>query len=159
MEIIAFSPPFLKTQKQIILAENPKDILHSTSISFGIVTQDDTRGHYNETIFLALCGWLMASSASIHLAAVFPGTAPQVIEASGVKPVTLSAKGGKLWKPTIDGTPFYVQTCILRKKMQLVLTQTCISFGDVRFGIIDDLRLVLTPAASILSATEIPPVD
>lgn len=158
METIQFLPPFLKTHKQIIFAPSQKDLSHSTSISYGIVTQDDTRGHYNETIFLALCGWLMASSASIHLAVVFPNTAPQVIEANGVKPITLSSKGGKLWKPAVSGTPFYVQTQILKKKMQLVLTKTCISFGDVQFGVIDDLKLVLTPSASIFTATEIPPV-
>ena len=125
----------------------------------GFVSTKDTAGHYNETLFLAMCGYLMASSASVHLAMLFPSTAPQVIEANGVKPLTFSdAKENQLWKPSKQGTPFFVESRILKKKMQLVVMETKVSFGTIMFGTINELKLVLTPKESIRSTKEIPSI-
>ncbi len=157
MRIIDFAPPFLKIHRMVIGAPNPSDPLHSKSLSMGVVTQADTEGHYNRTIFLALCGQLMASSASIHLAHLFPNSAPQVIKANGVKPVTFSDVDGQLWQPSKKGTRFFVESEITRKKMQLVLMKTSISFEGVHYGVIDELRLVLMPASSISFSKELPP--
>lgn len=86
MKVIDFTPPFLKTEKIAVLSTDRGSILNTRSVGMGFVTPKDTFGHYNETIFLAMCGWLMASTASVFLAMLFPTTAPQVVEANGIKP-------------------------------------------------------------------------
>lgn len=158
MKIIDFAPPFLKIQKMVITtSRESRTILQTKSLGIGLLTQVDTAGHYNETIFLALCGQLMASAASIHLAALFPESAPQVIEANGVKPIIVSQKDIRVLKPAKEGTPFFVESNLVRKKMQLVVTTSKISFCDVQYGIIEELKLILTPKSSMHSAVEIPP--
>ncbi|MBI1976919.1 MAG: response regulator [Candidatus Omnitrophica bacterium] len=157
MEAIDFTPPFLKVEKILLLGRDHRDLPNVKGLAMGFVSTKDTAGHYNETLFLAMCGYLMASSASVHLAILFPSTAPQVIEANGVKPLVFSdAKENQLWKPSQTGTPFFVESRILKKKMQLVVMETKVSFGRVMFGIIQELKLVLTPKESIWSAKEIP---
>jgi hypothetical protein len=157
MKIIDFSPPFLKIQKMVITTSGDSQaILQSRSLGMGLLTQADTDGHYHETIFLAVCGQLMASAASIHLAALFPKSAPQVIEANGVKPLAVFPKGMKLLlNPAKDGTLFFVESSLVRKKMQLVVATSRISFCDIQYGVIEELKLILTPASSIRSAVEI----
>lgn len=157
MEVIDFTPPFLKTEKILLFGRDRRDLPNVKGLAMGFISTRDTAGHYNETIFLAMCGYLMASSASVHLAILFPSTAPQVIEANGVKPLIFSdAKENQLWKPSKTGTPFFVESRILKKRMQLVVMETKVSFGPVMFGIINELKLILTPKESIWSAKEIP---
>ncbi len=159
MEVVDFTPPFLKAEKILLFGRDRRDLPNVKGLAMGFISTKDTAGHYNETIFLAMCGYLMASSASVHLAILFPSTAPQVIEANGVKPLVFSdAKENQLWKPSKTGTPFFVESRILKKKMQLVVMETQVSFGKVMFGIINELKLILTPKESILQAQEIPPL-
>lgn len=101
MKQIDFTPPFLRIDKMIIFDVNKNSILDSTSLAMGKITLQDTVGHYNDTIFLAMCGLLMSSSAPIHLAVLFPSTAPEVVEANGVK-----AEEKGIWKPADEGTIF-----------------------------------------------------
>lgn len=156
MGLIDFTPPFLRIDKIIVFNQNKKTPFQSSSLGIGVVTPRDTAGHYNETIFLAMCGWLMASSASVHLAALFPSDeAPQVVEANGVKPLP-SMEGKNLWKPARKGTAFFVETAIIKKKMQLVRMRTMITFGNILFGTIEELKLVLTKKEAIWSAKEFP---
>lgn len=153
MKIIDFTPPFLKIDK-IIIFDRKDSLVQTTSLGAGIVTTKDTSGHYNDTIFLAMCGMLMATSASIHLAVLFPPKAPQVIEASGVKPL-LSIQNNGMWRPSNKGTSFLVETNILRKKLQLVIVKTNVTFGKILYGTIEELKLVLTQKESIHHAKEI----
>lgn len=155
MAVIDFEKPFLKTEKFIIGTILEKDRTQSYGIGMGIVTLDDTRGHYNDTIFLAFCGWLMASTASIHLAVLAPKTAPQVIEAIGVKPI-FSPQNKNVWKPHPDGTRFFVETRIIKKKLSLAVVNTDITFGDIRYGTVDELKLLITPRESIFQAKNFP---
>ncbi|MEW6170353.1 MAG: hypothetical protein AB1472_02170, partial [Candidatus Omnitrophota bacterium] len=85
MEIIDFTPPFLKIQKIAVLGSNREDIYSIKGIATGILTFEDTNGHYNNAIHLAQCGQLMASAASIYLAILFPSTAPQVVKVDQIK--------------------------------------------------------------------------
>ncbi|MFH0925577.1 MAG: PilZ domain-containing protein [bacterium] len=159
MKIIDFHPPFLKVDKMVVLGgRNKEDVLQSKAIAMGKVTTKDTAGHYNDTIFLALCGLLMASAASIHLATLFPSTAPQVIEASGVKPLKLLNQPKKIWKPSFNGTNFLVETTINNKKLQLTIMNTKITFGKILYGTIEVLKLILTQKESIFLAQEFPPL-
>jgi len=87
LKTIDFHPPFLRVEKMMIFDTPHHSFCHSKSLGMGRITTKDTYGHYNDTIYLAMCGWLMASSASIHLAFLFPTTAPQVIEANKVRPI------------------------------------------------------------------------
>jgi len=154
MKCIDFEPPFLIINKMIVFGGEPGSVVQSKSLAVGVITPENTVGHYNNTIFLAMCGWLMASSASVHLAVLFPETAPQVIEANGVKP--LLTGGDVLWKPSAKGTPFFAETTILKKKLQLVIAETKISFSDIQFGMIKELKLILTQKESIWEAKELP---
>ncbi len=158
MGVIDFAPPFLKIQKIVILSPDRRDILQTKSLGMGVVTPKDTAGHYNETIFLAMCGWLMASAASVFLAMLFPTTAPQVVEANGIKPLPLSEEAKGLWKPAPSGTAFFVESTIIKKRLQLIIMKTTISFDNVLYGVIEELKLVLTPKGSIWSARPFPPL-
>lgn len=156
MGVIDFAPPFLKIQKIAVLSIDRRSILQTKSLGMGIVTPQDTAGHYNETIFLAMCGWLMASAASVFLAILFPTTAPQVIEANGVRPFPLLEEAKELWKPASSGTTFFVESTIIKKRLQLIIMKTTISFDNILYGVIEELRLVLTPKGSIWSARPLP---
>jgi len=155
-QVIDYSPPFLKVEKIIIAGDRTGDPCHSRSLATGRIGQDETAGHYNNSIFLALCGQLMASSTSIHLAALFPKTAPQVIEASGVKPVDLSS-ATKLLRPAKQGSVFFIDSQIIRRKLRLVSATTNIYFGDIHYGVIEDLKFLLAPASVLRSIAELPP--
>ncbi|MBU0571679.1 MAG: hypothetical protein KJ995_06830 [Candidatus Omnitrophica bacterium] len=156
MNIVDFTPPFLRIEKMIVFG-NEEQIIGTRSIGMGIISQKDTDGHYNKTIYLAMCGWLMASSASIHLGVLYPKTAPQVVKADGVMPLQLPNNKKGLWQPSFDGTAFFVETQIKNKKLQLAIAETKISFGDILYGTIEDLKLVLTPKQSILATKTLPP--
>lgn len=158
MGVIDFAPPFLKIQKIAVLSTDRRSILQTKSLSMGIITPQDTAGHYNETIFLAMCGWLMASAASVFIAILFPTTAPQVIEANGVRPLPLLEEAKGLWKPAPPGTTFFVESTIIKKRLQLVVMKTTISFDNVFYGVIEELKLVLTSKGSIWSARPFPPL-
>ncbi len=158
MKILSLSPPFLKIQKIIVTSDDSQGILQSKSLGMGMITQADTKGHYNELISLALCGQLMASTAAIHLAALFPKSAPQAIEVNGIKPHLSALKEGGLWKPSMQGTTFFAEASIVKKKMQLVWITTKISFGKIPYGIIEELKFVLIPEKALNSAAEIPSV-
>lgn len=138
MEIIDFTPPFLKISDMVLFAGKDESLSNSSSIATGIISPRDTKGHYNESIFLSLCGGLMASSASIHLAIIFPETAPEVIEANGVKPIDKN-----IWKPAESGTRFWVESVIIKKKMNLVITYPKIYFGALPYAVVDELKLML----------------
>ena len=154
METIELSPPFLKIHKVVIAGSDTTNVLRSRSLGVGVVTQADTEGHYNKLLSLALCGQLMASTAAIHLAALFPKSAPQAIEVNGIQPLGPSAKD--LWKPSVQGTPFFAEASIIRKKMQLVSMTSTISFGAVQYGAIDTIKFALLRETSLSSALEIP---
>lgn len=156
MKVIDFTPPFLKTEKIVVLSTDRGSILDTKSLGMGFVTPKDTSGHYNETIFLAMCGWLMASTASVFLAMLFPTTAPQVVEANGIKPFPLLGEDKRLWKPASSGTVFFVESVILKKKLQLVIMKTTITFDNILYGVIEELKLMLTPKESIWSAKVFP---
>lgn len=156
MKVIDFTPPFLKTEKIVVLSTDRGSILETRSLGMGFVTPKDTFGHYNETIFLAMCGWFMASTASVFLAMLFPTTAPQVVEANGIKPFPLLGEEKGLWKPSPAGTAFFVESVILKKKLQLVIMKTTIAFDNILYGTIEELKLMLTPKESIWSAKPIP---
>lgn len=151
-EIIDFSPPFLKIDKVAVLGFNRSDFLQTKALGTGLITPKDTAGHYNDTIFLAFCGRLMASLASIHLAILFPETAPQVIEANGVR-----SEDRRVWKPSPQGTRFLVETNIVKRKLQLIVTSVKLSFDGIPYGVVDELKLFLTPKESIWEAKELPP--
>ncbi len=53
MEIIDFTPPFLKIEKIAIFGFDRKNIFQNKSIATGILTIEDVKGHYNDAIFLA----------------------------------------------------------------------------------------------------------
>lgn len=158
MEVIDFEPPFLKIEKAIVFDSFTNGSpTHEKGITTGVVTLEDTKGHYNDTMFLALCGWLMASSASVHLAILSPKTVPQVIEANGVRPLLSLDNKKHIWKPAPEGTRFFVETQILRQKLRLAIVTTTITFSNVLFGVVDELKLIIDPRESILNATPFPP--
>lgn len=156
MNIIDFKPPFLKVNKIAILGSVNDDVVKKTALGMGVITPADTDGHYNDTIFLALCGWLMASVSSIHLAVLFPSSAPQVIEANHVKPLKLVSQPNAIWKPSSQGTVFLVESHIERRKLQLFVMRTRITLGTIQFGVIEELKLVLTDRKSIFLARDFP---
>lgn len=151
MKVIDFEPPFLLVQKMAIFASDRQNILDIKSVGMGILTTNDTKGHYNDTIFLAKCGQLMASAASIYLAILFPSTAPQVIQADGVRPVEK-----EIWKPAEQGTLFWVEVAVIKKKLNLVSVGTRIFFDNILYGKVDELKLFLTPKESVWSAKQLP---
>lgn len=155
MKTIDFTPPFLRIEKIIVFGDE-NNIIGSHSIGMGMLTQKDTAGHYNKTIYLAMCGWLMASAASVHISILYPETAPQVVKADGVMPLQLPTDKKGLWQPSSDGTVFFVETKVKNKKLQLVIAETKISFANVLYGTIRDLKLMLTPKQSILTAKTLP---
>ncbi|MEW6170891.1 MAG: hypothetical protein AB1472_04980, partial [Candidatus Omnitrophota bacterium] len=138
MKIIDFTPPFLKINKIIIFNVDKNQINQTFGLGMGVITSKDTSGHYNETIFLALCGWLMASAVSIHLAVLFPSAAPEVIEAKGVRPIEKD-----IWKPPAKGTIFWVETHVIEKRGQSVMMKTRISFDKIPYGVADESKSIL----------------
>lgn len=138
MEIVGFTPPFLKIDKIIIFNADKNRIDQTFGLGMGVITPKDTSGHYNETIFIAICGWLMASAVSIHLAVLFPSTAPEVIEAKGVKPIEK-----EIWKPPSKGTNFWVETRVIEKRGQSVMMKTRISFDKIPYGVADESKSIL----------------
>lgn len=156
---IDFHPPFLKTEKLVIFKEiSDYGITNFRSIGMGMVYPNDTKGHYNFTIYLAMCGWLMASTASVHLAIINPKTAPQVVEADKVRPYK-GLGDYVVIKPRPQGSTFWVETVITKTKLKFVLTVTNIVFGEVLYGTIEALRFMITPKDSIWRAKEIPEYD
>jgi len=151
-EIIDFIPPFLRVEKMVVFGPDKKNILQSRSIATGILTLEDVKGHYNDTIFLAMYGLLMASSASVYLATLFPSTAPQVVEVDRIKP----SRDRVLWKPSVGGSRFFVETCIIKKKLQLVLADTRLISGEVFMGEVSRLKLILAPKDHIWEAKKLP---
>lgn len=156
LKTIDFHPPFLRVEKMMISDTAHHSVANSKSLGMGHITTKDTHGHYNDTIYLAMCGWLMASSASVHLAFLFPTTAPQVVEANKVRPILKGNAKNIVWKPSVKGTPFFVETTVLKKKMQLLVVMTKITFGNILYGTIEELKLVLTDKKSIWAAKEVP---
>ncbi len=155
MQVLDFKPPFLKVER-IVVTDRSGSPHSSRSLAMGHISEADTRGHYNSSIFLALCGQLMASAVSIHLATLFPNTAPQVIEASGVKPIDLSS-ATTLLRPSKQGATFFVDSQIVRKKLKLIWTASNIYFGSLHYGIIEDLKFILAPDSILRSVTDLPP--
>jgi hypothetical protein len=153
--LLQFSPPFLRTENMVIFGD---DALGSSSIGVGTVYPEDMEGHYNDTVYLAFAGRLMPSSATIHLAHYFPNTSPQAVEGENIR-MDKEALNGGLLQPKKGGSKFYVETRVTKKKMALVLVETSIMFGKSRFGMIQNLRFVLTEKDSIYKAIIIPDVD
>ena len=153
-KVVDFSHPFLKTDKIIIFGS---EINGSRSIGIGKVFPQDVLGHYNSTIYLALAGRLMPSTATIHLAYFFPETSPQAIEGVSIR-MEKNAFNNGLIQPQEKGSTFYVETVVTKKKLNLVIVQTRIIFGQARFGLIENLRFVLAEKHSIYKATLIPEV-
>ena len=152
--IVEFHRPFLKTDKLIIFGDN---FGNSSSIGIGYVYPEDVSGHYNNTIYLALAGKLMPSTATIHLAYFFPQSSPQAVEGNSIR-MDKNAFNGGLIQPKKDGSIFFVETIIIKKKLNLILVRTNIMFGSAYFGLIEDLRFVLTEKDSIKRAVSIPDV-
>ena len=150
---IDFHPPFLRTEK-IAIFKNNSGIVNYRSLGMGTIFPKDTNGHYNSTIYLAMCGWLMASTSSVHLAYNYPNTAPQVVEADKVKPLK-SLEGENILKPRLIGTTFWVETVIRKTKMKFVLATARIGFGNILYGTIEDLKFIITPKESIWAAKEV----
>lgn len=61
-----------------------------------------------------------------------------------------------MWKPAPSGTAFFVDSVILKKKLQLVIMKTTIAFDNIIYGVIEELKLMLTPKESIWSAKPVP---
>lgn len=152
MKTIDFTLPFLKIEKMAVLGSNRQNIFNLKGLATGILTTNDTKGHYNDTIFLAQCGQLMGSAASIYLAILFPTTAPQVIEVDSIRP----SKDKTLWKPSLKGSRFFIETHILKKKMQVIIVNVRITFGEIFMGEVERLKLILTAKNSIWGAKELP---
>ena len=154
MEAIDFTPPFLKIERMVILGMDDDSIIQSKGISIGKMTQQDTEGHYNNTVFLAYCGRLMGQAASSHLGVLFPDTAPQVVKVDRIRPIRSS--GNIIWKPNKEGSIFIIETIIIKKKLQVIIVDSRVSFGDLVFGIANNATIVLTPKESIYTAKELP---
>ncbi len=155
MKVIDFSPPFLKIDKMVVLDFGKQNFPNTVSIGTGVLTINDTKGHYNDTIFLAQCGWLMASSSSVYLAILFRSTAPQVVEVGRIR----LSNDGMLRQPTIHGSRFFIESRIVKKKLKMVVVNSRIFFEDIFVGEIDNLKLVLAPKDSIQEAKELPSWD
>lgn len=154
IKIIDFFPPFLRTDKLIIFG---KDIVGSRSIGIGKVKKDDMEGHYNNTVYLAFAGRLMPSTTSIHLAYFFPNSAPQAIEGQSIR-VEKNIYNNGLIIPSNEGSDFFVESIVLKKKLNLIYVETHIFFGNARFGLIEGLKFFLADKKSIYSAVTIPDV-
>lgn len=152
MKTIDFTPPFLKIEKMVVLGFDRQSIFNIRGLGIGMLTTNDTKGHYNDTIFLAQCGQLMGSAASIYLAILFPSTAPQVIEVDSIRP----SRDKTLWKPSLSGSRFFIETHILKKKMQVIIVNVRIFFGEIFMGEVERLKLILTPKDYIWGAKELP---
>ena len=150
MEAIDFTPPFLQIEKMIILG-NGSEREKTKSIGTGVITQQDTDGHYNKTIYLALCGKLMGMAASVHLGLLYPHTAPQVVEVGRIIPTEKD-----IWRPSDKGSIFVVEAQVMRQKLHLVVMEVKISFGEMIMGTVNDLKLILTEKDSIFSAKDLP---
>jgi hypothetical protein len=151
---VDFFDPFLRTEKLVIFGD---DIVGSASIGIGTVFIEDLVGHYNNTIYLAFAGRLMPSTATIHLAHFFPNTCPQAVEGKSIR-MDKEAMNGGLLQPKKEGTIFYVESIVTKKKLNLVLLETNIMFGQAKFGLIENLKFVLTDKNSIYNAITIPDV-
>ena len=79
----------------------------------------------------------MASAVSVHLAALFPGTAPEVVEAENITPVEKS-----IWKPVKGGSYFWVETVILEECLEKVIVRTRLFFGGGFYGVVEKARVV-----------------
>ena len=153
-KIVDFHPPFLRTEKLVIFGDDP---VGSSSIGIGVVLPSDVEGHYNKTIYLALAGRLMPSTATIHLAHFFPKTSPQAIEGKSIR-MDKNAINNGLIQPRERGSTFYVETIVTKKKLNLVLVETHIMFGQAKFGLIENLKFVLTEKRSIYNTVVVPEV-
>lgn len=152
MDLIDFRPPFLKFSRYVLFADGP-GIERTRGLGVGVVTTADTAGHYHDTIFLALCGGLMGCAGAVHLSALFPSSAPQAVAGDGVK-----ALGGALrnpLRPGPEGAPFFVETRVLNRRSQLVLMESKVTFGDVLFGTVEKLKMVVMPRDSIVRFREV----
>lgn len=153
--IVDFHEPFLRTDHMLIFGD---DIVGSSSIGVGRIYPEDMVGHFNTTVYLAFAGRLMPSTATIHLAYFFPETAPQAVEGESIR-MAKDAFNGGLIQPKKEGTIFYVETIVKKKKLNLVLVETNIMFGKASFGLIENLRFLLTEKNSIYKAVVAPDVD
>lgn len=154
MRVIDFTPPFLKIEKIVVFGDI-NDVEESISLGMGVVDEANISGYYHGEISLGTSGWFMAHSASIHLAALYPDTAPQVVKADGVENLVLSLdrkESTNLWKGKIR---FWVVSRIKKKKMKLFFVETKLFLKDVLYGKVEELRMVLTPRKSIWAARPI----
>lgn len=154
MEAIDFRPPFLRIEKMVILGTDDNSVLKSKAISIGTMTQEDTEGHYNNTVFLAYCGRLMGQAASAHIGLLFPNTAPQVVKVDRIRPI--KSQDTSIWKPNREGSIFLIESVIIKSKLQVSVVDSRFSFGDLVFGIANNATIVATPKESIYKAKELP---
>lgn len=138
INMVGLKPPFLKLEKMVIFDIKKYPYIQSASLAIGIVLPTDTVGHYYNTIFLAMCGWLMDSAVSSHLAILFPATSPRIIEAKGIIPMEK-----KVWKPSKQGTLFFVETVIIGKVRESVTMKSAISFDNIFYGVVDESKAIL----------------
>ncbi|MDO8675577.1 MAG: hypothetical protein Q7K71_05635 [Candidatus Omnitrophota bacterium] len=157
MTVLAFTPPFLRANKIIIFKSDNSRPECTSSIVVGSISRQDTKGHYNETIYLALAGLLMPSSGTVHVAFQYPEFTPQAVEAEHVFLANGALNNG-LIQPRKEGTTFYAETRIIKKKLQLVFGTTKIFFGVSAFGEITSVKFYLTNKDLIWKAVEVPEV-
>jgi hypothetical protein len=153
-KLVEFHNPFLRTDNMVIFGD---EIVGSASIGVGTAYPEDMEGHFNKTVYLAFAGRLMPSTSTIHLAYFFPKTAPQAVQGESIR-MAKDAFNNGLIQVKKEGTVFYVETVVKKKKMNLVLVETNISFGQAKFGLIENLRFVLTDKESIYQAIVAPDV-
>ncbi len=151
-KIIPFKPPFLRIEKIATFNFGNNDKKYTESVGMGIVTKEDTKGHYNDSIYLAMCGKLMGQTASIHSAILFRDYLPQVVEVNMIKP----ARDSKLWKPIEDGNYFFINSKIIRKKLNVVIVNVKIFFGDIFVGEVEGLKIALLSKHILDDLKELP---
>ncbi len=154
-QVIDFKPPFLKIDKVITFDSYEKgNFVTKKSLSVGRLYIEDVDGHFNNTIFLAKCGQLMGQAASILIGALNPGTAPQVVEVDRIQPILSDEY---LWQPRKEGSIFFVESEVRRRRLHISIVNVLVSFGDILMGKVEGLKLILTPKESIWTAKELPP--
>jgi len=151
-KIIPFKPPFLSIEKIVTFNSAVESNKYAESVGSGIVTKEDTKGHYNDSIYLAMCGKLMGQTASIHSAILFRDYLPQVVEVDTIKP----ARGSKLWKPIEDGNYFFVNSKITKKKLNILIVNVKIFFGDIFIGEVEGLKIALLSKQILNNLKELP---
>ena len=143
IEKIQSSLSFLRIDKAVVLADKKGQRIKTVGV--GVAFPEDTQGHYNSTLFLAMCGKFIGMCACIHAVAYSSEFEKifYVSEVNNAVPLVFGDEKTGLWKPAEHGTIFFVETEYVRQTKNVVYFRGEIFFEDILFARLGEVKIIM----------------